>query len=100
MQSKPEALNPGTAQLANGVLEPSDLDEAFRLCEEAYALVSPTESRVSRLWLGPLHIEVLLAKGRIDEAKEKLNEYQQLASECQSPRFTGEAERLRNVLQE
>jgi tetratricopeptide (TPR) repeat protein len=75
-----------------------ELDEAARLCVEADELVSPTESRVSQLWLGPLHIEVLLAQGKRVEAIEKLSPYRKLVSHCQSPRFTREADRLTSIV--
>lgn len=75
-----------------------ELDEAEKICDQAEALVSPTESRVSRLWLGPLHINVLLAQGKRDVASEKLTAYQALVADCQSPRFTAEAARLAMVL--
>jgi len=72
----------------------NDLNEAQRICNEAEEFLAPTESRLSRLWLGPLHIEVLLAAQKRDEAKKKLADYQALVAECQSPRFTAEASRL------
>ena len=103
-----------------------ELDEAERWCANAQELVSNTESRVSRLWLGPLYLEVLLAgirrasgavqlaraAGRSDEAaeqeakaaekrdkaKELLAHYQELVAECQSPRFRSEATRLAELL--
>lgn len=89
-----------------------EFDEAERLCAAASELVSGTESRVSRLWLGPLYIEVLLAaglraegEGRPDEAKAKRDltaehfaRYQELVADCQSPRFTLEAARLRDSI--
>jgi tetratricopeptide (TPR) repeat protein len=85
-----------------------ELDEAERLCAEAAELVSPSESRVSRLWLGPLYIEVLLAQGKrakaendnaaaerkYSEAAKMVAAYQELVADCQSPRFTAEASRL------
>ncbi len=85
-----------------------EFDEAERLCAAASELVSETESRVSRLWLGPLYIEVLLAaglrveaEGKPDEAEAKrdlaaehLAVYQELVADCQSPRFAREALRL------
>jgi len=71
-----------------------ELAEAEEACRKADELVSPTESRVSQLWLGPLYIEVLLALGKRAEAVEKLTAYQALVAECQSPRFTSEAHRL------
>jgi ATP/maltotriose-dependent transcriptional regulator MalT len=76
----------------------NELDEAERVCQQADELVAPTESRVSRLWLGPLHMDVLLAQGKRDEVREKLSVYEELVSECQSPRFTAEAVRLRSIL--
>ena len=79
-------------------LHRQELDEAERLCREADELVSPTESRVSRLWLGPLHMDVLLAQGKRDEAREKLTAYETLVADCQSARFTAEAKRLKSLL--
>jgi tetratricopeptide (TPR) repeat protein len=78
--------------------ETYELEEAARLCEEAWTLVTPTESRVSQLWLGPLHIEVLLAQGKREQAREKLSAYRELTSKCQSPRFSAEAKRLSSLL--
>jgi len=56
--------------------------------------LSPTDSRVSQLWLGPLYIKVLMALGKKDEAREKLTAYKALVDQCQSPRFYSEAQRL------
>ncbi len=103
-----------------------EIAEAEGLCTEALELVSETESRVSRLWLGPLYVEVFLAAakrtevaaqeaaaaGNSAEAKEKDTEsgakrakarehlvsYQELVAACQSPRFTREASRLTALL--
>ena len=75
-----------------------ELDDAERFCDQADALVSPTESRVSRLWLGPLHIKVLMAQGKHDAAREKLTAYEALVADCQSPRFTAEAGLLAQAL--
>ncbi|HEV8188343.1 MAG TPA: protein kinase [Pyrinomonadaceae bacterium] len=71
-----------------------EIDEAEQLCRQAEELVSPTESRVSRLWLGPLYIEVLLAAQKRDEAATRLAAYKTLVDDCQSPRFSSEATRL------
>jgi predicted ATPase len=75
-----------------------ELEEAEEVCRQADALVSPTDSRVSQLWLGPLYIKVLLARDKKDEAVEKLTAYQTLVAECQSPRFTAEAHRLAQIV--
>lgn len=72
----------------------SEFAEAEQFCKQADELVSPTESRVSQLWLGPLYIEVLLAQAKLEEAADRLRTYQALVADCQSPRFTSEAERL------
>jgi len=76
----------------------AEIDEAVQLCGQAEELIAPTESRVSRLWLGPLYIEVLLAAQKHNEAATKLTDYQQLVTECQSPRFSNEATRLAQML--
>jgi len=89
-----------------------EFDEAERLCAAASELISGTESRLSRLWLGPLFIEALLAAalraeadGAPDEAAAKrglaaehLATYQELVAEYQSPRFTREATRLADLI--
>jgi len=72
--------------------------EAEEVCRQADELVSPTESRVSQLWLGPLYIKVLLALGKRDEAMERLKTYQALVNECQTPRFTSEAQHLAELI--
>jgi tetratricopeptide (TPR) repeat protein len=74
------------------------LDEADRVCREADALIEPTESRVSRLWLAPVLIEVLAAQNKHDEAREKLNAFETLVAECQAPRFISEVARLKTLL--
>jgi tetratricopeptide (TPR) repeat protein len=76
----------------------NEVDEAERICEEAEKFLAPTESRVSRLWLGPLYIEVLLKARKRNEAAAKLADYQALVADCQSPRFTAEASRLAAML--
>ena len=76
----------------------NEFEKAEKVCAEAEALVSPTESRISRLWLGPLYIEVLLAQGRREKAREKLIAYEAVVAECQSSRFTAEAGRLKSIL--
>ena len=75
-----------------------EVEEAEQVCRQASELVSPTESRVSRLWLGPLYIDVLMAQGKRNEALERLTAYQELVDDCQSPRFSREATRLRLAL--
>jgi tetratricopeptide (TPR) repeat protein len=85
-----------------------ELDEAERLCAAAAEFVAPTDSRVCRLWLGPLYVRVLLAierreieQGNTDIAAarrrlatELVENYQELVTQCESPRFTREAEKL------
>jgi len=104
-----------------------EFEEAERLCAEILDLVEKTESRVIRLWLGPLYIEVVLAvsrsrevaandaeaAGNIDEAadirteaankrdlaEQLLARYTEFVAGCQSPRFKREAVRLAALLQ-
>ena len=76
----------------------NEFEEAERVCQQAEEFIAPTDSRVSRLWLGPLHIDVLLALTKRDEAARKLVDYQALVAECQTPRFTSEASRLASIL--
>src|SRR4030095_8637708 len=90
----------------------TELNEAERVCEAAAALIEPTESRVSGLWLGPTYLEVLLeqkklaesendevtAEKRLDQARSLLADYEELVENCQSPRFTNEAKRLGEVI--
>jgi ATP/maltotriose-dependent transcriptional regulator MalT len=75
-----------------------ELEEAEKICCEAGELISPTDSRVTQLWLGPLYIEVLLAAEKRDEAVKRLTEYQALVAECQSLRFKNEATHLTQLL--
>lgn len=70
------------------------LEETVRLSERILELTADTDARVSRMWLGPLHIQALLDLGRRDEARQRVAEYVELISHCQSPHFTGEAARL------
>jgi tetratricopeptide (TPR) repeat protein len=80
--------------LAEVRLRRDELDEAEEVCRQADALVSPTDSRVSQLWLGPLYIKVLMARGKKAEAAERLESYKVLVAQCQSERFRAEASRL------
>ena len=78
--------------------EIDELAEAERYCAEAAALIAPTESRVSKLWLGPLYVDVLWALGKKDEARKNVVEYRELVAQCQSPRFARQAERLEQLI--
>lgn len=84
----------GRRCLAHVHFRRGDLEEALRLCEEILELLGEGKSRVSRLWLGPLHIETLFSLGRVDEARQRLSEYAAIVAECQSPRFDQEVIRL------
>lgn len=105
------ALAMGLDQISTTAVQ-DDLAEAAKLCGEAEELLAPTESRVSRLWLGPLHMDVLLAQAqhakhrsepnvaneKREHAKSLLNAYQELVDTCQSPRFRAEASRLNDLV--
>ncbi|HBB87088.1 MAG TPA: hypothetical protein DC047_05690 [Blastocatellia bacterium] len=102
----------GRRTLAQVRLARGETEEAERLCVEALELVSSTESAVSRLWLGPVYIESLLAVGREAvangdtekanakgaRAEEHLKVYQELVAACQSPMFKAEALRLADLV--
>jgi tetratricopeptide (TPR) repeat protein len=70
------------------------LEEALSLIEQTLAMLGASEPRVTRLWVGPPHVETLLALGRRDEAREVLRDYAELVAGCQSPYFTREVGRL------
>jgi serine/threonine protein kinase len=76
-----------------------DLDETLRLCDEILGFLDEGKSRISRLWLGPLHIETLFAAGRREEASRRLAEYEEMLSDCQSPRCEREVVRLKLLLE-
>jgi tetratricopeptide (TPR) repeat protein len=89
-----------------------ELEDAENECAAGMELLAPTESRVGRLWLMPLYIEVLLARrskaleeGRTEEAAAKLEsavrlseELKELVGVCQAPRYTRESERLAAIV--
>jgi tetratricopeptide (TPR) repeat protein len=99
--------------LAHVKFRRGEVDEAERLCAETLGLVEKTESRIIRLWLGPLYIQVLLAlseraraegesekaASRSTEAADHLARYTEFVARCQSPRFKREAIRLAGLLQ-
>jgi hypothetical protein len=72
--------------------------EGIRQFEEVLQLIADTDARVSRLWAGPHHIRALLAVGRGDEARAGFEAYAAMVAECQSPLFTQEAAKLRELL--
>ena len=69
-----------------------------RLSERILELTANTDATVSRIWLGPIHIEALLILERYDEARERLKAYAQLVAECKSPHFNREAESLARLI--
>jgi tetratricopeptide (TPR) repeat protein len=90
----------GRRCLAHVHFKHGDLNEALRLCEEILEMLGPEKSRISRLWLGPLHVEVLLQSGQREEAIRRLTEYEKLVSTCQAPRCEREIERLKKLIGE
>jgi tetratricopeptide (TPR) repeat protein len=87
----------GRRCLAHVHFRHGELDEALRLCEEILAMLG-AKSRISRLWLGPLHVEALIQAGQREEATRRLEEYETLVSECQTPRCEREIVRLKKLL--
>ena len=75
----------GRRCLAHVHFKHGELDETLRLCDEILELLGEGKSRITHLWLGPLHIEALFLSGRREEASQRLAEYEALVSDCQSP---------------
>ena len=88
----------GRRCLAHVHFKHGDLDETLRLCEEILEFLEEGKSRISRLWLGPLHIEALFMSRRREEARERLAEFEALVSDCQSPRCEQEVARLKKLM--
>jgi serine/threonine protein kinase len=88
----------GRRCLAHVHFKHGELDETLRLCDEILELLGAGKSRISRLWLGPLHIEALHLSGRSAAANRRLGEYEALVSDCQTPRCEREVVRLRRLL--
>ena len=57
-----------------------------------------SDARVTTLWLGPLHLEALLAQERRAEASKPLAKYAEIVAVCQSPHFSREVLRLQRAV--
>jgi tetratricopeptide (TPR) repeat protein len=90
----------GRRCLAHVHFRHGELDETLRLCDEILEFLGEGKSRISRLWLGPLHIEALFLAGRRKEAVRRLAEYEALVSDCQTQRCEREVMRLKKLLDE
>jgi tetratricopeptide (TPR) repeat protein len=72
-------------------------EAGVQLFEEVLRLTDGTDARVSRLWVGPRHVEALLALGRREEARSRFDAYVELVALCQSPYFDREVVRVRTL---
>jgi len=90
----------GRRCLAHVLWKRGELAEALRNCDELLAITSETESRQARLWVGPIHVEVLLALGRREEAASRLDAYAEMVASCQSRQHTEAVARLEARLAE
>jgi tetratricopeptide (TPR) repeat protein len=88
----------GRRCLAHVHFKHGEFAEALRLCDQVLELLGDATSRVSRLWVGPLHIEALFSAGQTDEARRRLKDYEDLVSKCQAPRCELEVVRLKKLL--
>jgi tetratricopeptide (TPR) repeat protein len=86
----------GRRCLAHVYFRHGDLVETIRLCDEILEMLGG-KSRISRLWLGPLHVEALFAAGQHEEAVRRLEEYEALVNDCQAPRCELEVVRLKRL---
>jgi hypothetical protein len=75
-----------------------ELNEASALCDQVLELTAGKETRASKLWLGPLHVQILVAAGQLEAAGDCLRVYDALVRECQSPYFVGEVARLKSLV--
>lgn len=71
-----------------------EFDQALVLANESDALNEGKESIAASLYIGPLHVEILVAAGRLDEARNQAEVFADLAAGCQSPFYVSEAERV------
>jgi eukaryotic-like serine/threonine-protein kinase len=85
--------------MAHVRIQQGRLEEALRLFEQILATLAESEAKVSRLWIGPPHIETLLALGRTDEAREVLRAYGEMVAQCQTAHFAREVVRLRGLVE-
>lgn len=90
--------NEGRRCLAHVLFKQGDLDETLRLCDEILDLLGDGKSRITHLWMGPLHIEALFLSGRREEASQRLAEYEVLVSDSQAPCREREVVRLKKLL--
>ena len=70
-------------------------DESIRVHDEVLVMLDGREPAVTRLLMGPCHVQALEAAGRLDEARARLSAFEHLAACCQSPHAVSEAARLR-----
>jgi tetratricopeptide (TPR) repeat protein len=89
----------GRRCLAHVLFKQGELDETLRLCDEILEFLAGGKSRISHLWLGPLHIEALFQSGRREEARQRLSEYEALVSDCQAPCREQDVVRLKKLLE-
>jgi tetratricopeptide (TPR) repeat protein len=85
------------ARLAKGYthFRRGELDEAIRLFDEILEITRGIEPKVSRLLMGPVHVEALRAAGRTEEADACLAEYSEMVERCQAPFAASEVARLK-----
>ena len=72
--------------------------EAIDRIEDAMELTKDSEGVVTHIWIGPVHIQVLLRLGRKDEARLRFEDYEKLIAGIQSPDFEDEVELLRGLV--
>lgn len=90
----------GRRVLAHVYFRYGELDETLRLCDEILVFLGEGKSRISRLWLGPLHIEALFQSGQREAARRRLDEYEAVVRDSQTARCEREVVRLKNLLAE
>ena len=84
--------------LAHVHFKRGEFSESLVRIEDAMQMTEDSEGRATRIWMGPVHVETLLALDRKDEARKQFDAYAALIAEVQSPYFASEVKRLRELV--
>ena len=85
--------------VAHALYRMGRLDEALAHCEDIVRRTEGKDPRLCRLQLGPTHVRVQIAMGRIDDARAALAAYADLVAQCQSPLADRLVARLRTEIE-
>lgn len=63
------------------------------LCSDLFGRIDKTDNRISRVYLGDVYLETLLALGRLDQARTEVEKFLQLVDEAGMQHYSGIARR-------